>query len=248
MLILGTARNIANSWPSTSKSLQTIFDAVENYQCFIIESNSSDNTLQLLTEWAAQDSRRTVISMGNLLEQVRTARIAICRNKYMEVIQPFISQHEHSLIVDLDESLCIEPSFKQQLESCFMRNDWDVVASNRRGRYYDIWALRSRAMGIDYDCWEMASKNNGILLINGLFTKVDAVQKYVYSHQKVIPTHLPWIECQSAFGCMALYKTASIANRRYDGSRTCEHVSFHVGLRIFINPAFISGGESAQHL
>jgi hypothetical protein len=58
---------------------------------------------------------------------------------------------------------------------------------------------------------------------------------------KVIPSESAWIECQSAFGCMALYKTASIVNRRYDGRKTCEHVSFHAGLRIFINPTFISG-------
>ena len=241
MLILGTARNIANSWSSTSRSLKTIFDVVGDYQCFIVESNSEDNTLQLLRDWASQDSRRVVVSMGRLPEPVRTARIAICRNKYMELIQPYVEQHEHTLVIDLDEALYIEPSFKKQFESCFSRNDWDVVASNRRGRYYDIWALRSLALGIDYDCWEMASKKGGLTLVNGMFRKVDSVQKYVYNHMKVIPTESDWIECQSAFGCMALYKTASIRNRRYDGSRTCEHVSFHTGLRIFINPAFISG-------
>ena len=247
MLIVGTARDISKSWDSTSKSLETIFDAVGNFQCFIVESNSSDDTLHLLNLWASQYPNVTIVSLGNLTEQSRTKRIGDCRNKYMELIQPFQS-HEHTLVLDLDESLIIEPDFKQQLQSCFVRSDWDAVASNRRGHYYDIWALRSTALGIDYDCWEKAGNCREVILRDGRYFKVDGRQKYVYSHQKVIPVDADWIECQSAFGCMVLYKTSSIINRRYDGSKTCEHVSFHQGLKIFINPGFISGLHSTEHV
>jgi hypothetical protein len=47
---------------------------------------------------------------------------------------------------------------------------------------------------------------------------------------------------------MALYKTKVVRGRRYNGDQTCEHVSFHEGLLMFINPGFISGGECLEHL
>jgi hypothetical protein len=230
MIIVGTAKNISKTWTETSKSLQKIFDSVENYICVIVESNSSDTSLLILKNWAKMDFRRTIISMGNLSGS-RTSRIAKCRNKYMETIEPFFNDHSEVLMVDLDCCLQIDDDFKEQLHSCFLKDDWEAVASNRRGRYYDIWALRSTALGIDYDCWEMAKKYNDKI-------------KYVYSHQKKIREDSEWIPCQSAFGCMALYKSEAIKGRRYDdGTFTCEHVAFNKGLKIFINPCFISGGD-----
>jgi hypothetical protein len=246
MIIVGVARNVAGVWAKTANSLQKIFDAVENYKCVIVESNSSDATLPMLEQWALLDSRRTIVSLGTLAEPSRTARIAACRNKYMELIEPFFDEHSEVLIVDLDTSLEIDDNFKEQLQGCFTRN-WDAVASNRRGRYYDIWALRSDALGINYDCWAMAAINKKPKLIDGRVKFMLDVEKYVYSHQKVIPETAGWIPCQSAFGCMVLYKSSAIKGRRYDGSQTCEHVSFNKGLNMFINPAFISGAESHEH-
>jgi len=240
LLVAGTARNIISSWSSTSKSLQIIFDAVDDYKCVIVESNSTDGTLEALRSWEAEDNRRQVIAVGDLQDPSRTGRIAFCRNKYMDVLQDYFGDFPHTLIVDLDESLAIEPEFKQQLNACFKRDDWDAVASNRRGKYYDIWALRCPALGVTYDCWQMAFKPQHKITSKLSFGSGPDPEKYVYSKQKVI-TGDQWIECQSAFGCMALYKSNSIKGRRYDGSTTCEHVSFHSGLKMFINPSFISG-------
>lgn len=44
------------------------------------------------------------------------------------------------------------------------------------------------------------------------------------------------------------YKASSVRRRRYSGDSTCEHVSFNSGLKMFINPCFISGGEPLEHL
>jgi hypothetical protein len=249
MIIAGCARNISQYWESTEKSLQIIFDSLPDYKCFIIESNSQDNTLDLLQKWAAKDSRRIVVSLGNLTEPIRTRRIGICRNKYMELAEPYFSQFSEILMLDLDDSLKIDLNFKEQLDTCFTRTDWDALGSNRRGKYYDIWALRSKVLGITYDCWEMASKRRGeerVLSSNG-FMLIDSRQKYVYSHQKVYPETMPWILVESAFGGLAIYKTASIKDRRYDGLKTCEHVSFNEGLKMWINPRLISGGECLEH-
>jgi len=247
MIIAGCARNISQFWESTEKSLQIIFDSLPTYKCFIIESNSQDNTLDLLQKWAAKDSRRTVVSLGNLTEPLRPKRIGICRNKYMELAEPYFSEFSEMIMLDLDDALGIEDNFKEQLASCFSRNDWNALGSNRRGKYYDIWALRSKVLGITYDCWEMAAKHKTNLILNhDGFRYTDQRQKYVYDHQKVYPETMPWILVESAFGGLAIYKTASIKGRRYIGD-TCEHVSFNQGLRMYINPRLISGGESAEH-
>jgi hypothetical protein len=246
MIIAGCARNISQFWNNTERSLQLIFDSLPDYKCFIIESNSQDNTLDLLQKWAAKDSRRTVVSLGWLTEQLRPRRIGICRNKYMELAEPYFSQFSEMLMVDLDDALGIQDNFKEQLATCFTRTDWDALGSNRRGKYYDIWALRSKVLGITYDCWEMVARKREHILNHDGFRAVDNTQKYVYSHQKVYPETMPWILVESAFGGLAIYKTAAIKGRRYIGD-TCEHVSFNQGLRMYINPRLISGGQSLEH-
>ena len=247
MLILGLVRNLEHIWPATARSLLKIFNAVGDYKCIIIESNSEDKTLEVVTKWAERDDRRTVVSLGTLTEPNRTTRIATCRNKYMELIQSHLD-HEYTLILDLDESLEIESDFKKQLETCFEHSDWDAVASNRRGKYYDIWALRCERLGITFDCWDLVKSNAWFGIKDGSIRADNPVETYVHKYQTIIPTDHPWIPCTSAFGCMVLYRTSSIKDRRYNGSRTCEHVSFHEGLKMFINPAFISGGNSWEHV
>jgi hypothetical protein len=235
MIIAGCARNISQFWKSTEKSLQLIFDSLPDYKCFIIESNSSDNTLDLLQKWAQKDSRRTVVSLGWLQEPSRTRRIAICRNKYMELAEPYFSEHSEMLMLDLDNSLEIETIFKAQLATCFERSDWEALGSNRRGRYYDIWPLRSKVLDITYDCWD--------LIMKGVPKEI-----CLKRHQRVIKEIDPWIPVESAFGGLAIYKTQAIKGRRYDGSKTCEHVDFNKGLQMYINPSLISGGECLEHL
>jgi glycosyltransferase involved in cell wall biosynthesis len=247
LLIAGTARDIASSWESTSKSLQHIFNAVDDYTCLIVESNSNDTTLQKLREWS--NEKQHVLSLGHLNEPSRTKRIAAARNAYMNWFKNhgYFDTYDYMLVVDLDSSLRIESDFQKQLHSCMIRDDWDGIGSNRRGRYYDIWALRSAALGCTFDCWEMVSKpvKLGILTVKPPYH--EQVKKFVYAFQNVIPPTQGWIPCESAFGCMALYKVKSVMNRVYNGDTTCEHISFHSGLRMFINPAFISGGECSEH-
>jgi len=245
LLVAGVARNLEHVWYKTQQSLQYIFDAVDTYECIIIESNSQDNTSQILDSWAKEDSRRKIIHLGNLTEQSRTRRIAQCRNEYMKFVRE--TDSAYTLVVDLDTSLNIESKFKQQLESCFLRDDWDAIASNRRGRYYDVWALRSQAMGCTFDCW--AELNKPIVPRVSIFQKqqTNRLNFYIGRFQQVIPENTEWIKCESAFGCMVLYRTDAIRNHLYNGDITCEHVSFNNGLRIYINPKFISGGECPEH-
>jgi hypothetical protein len=242
-LIAGTARNIASVWKNTAKSLDRIFQSVDDYCCVITESNSQDGTLATLQEWATADSRRHILTLGHLNEPIRTKRIAAGRNAYMDFFEKngYFDKFDFMIVVDLDSSLNIEDTFKEQLYSCFKRDDWDGIGTNRDGHYYDVWALRSTPLGCTFDCWEMVDNHTGFYKGQLLTTYNDRFNVFVGRFQKQIPRHVDWIQCDSAFGCMALYKVRSVRNRRYNGEKTCEHISFHSGLRMFINPAFISG-------
>ena len=234
-LIVGLARNIGHCWGQTKESLLKIQAACgEDCVTLIVESNSSDGTREILKSWEGPNN--LVLKLGDLTEPVRTKRIAECRNAYMDFFEfrGFFETHDYLIVVDLDTSLAIEDDFKLQLKSCFVRDDWDAIASNRRGRYYDIWALRCEEIGCTFDCWDMTKKFG------------DAY-KHIRRFQTTIYPKLSWIPCTSAFGCMALYKTKAIRGKRYNGDETCEHVSFHEGLRMFINPGFMSGGECPEH-
>jgi hypothetical protein len=78
----------------------------------------------------------------------------------------------------------------------------------------------------------------------------------VYSRMIEIPEEGEWIEVDSAFGALAIYKTSAIKGLRYVGTdahdqEMCEHVNFHKlikdrGGRIFINPKLINA-ELTDH-
>jgi glycosyltransferase involved in cell wall biosynthesis len=234
-LVAGTCRNILPYWKEVSTSLQKIFDSLYLYECVIVESNSEDDTFNTVKEWALEQTNVKVISLGKL-EGSRTQRIARCRNEYLK----YITDHDYLLVVDLDDILKIQDTFKEQLYSCFFSNGWDAIGSNRLGNYYDLWALRCEKLGITYDI----IVNNPPIFIKGQFrplTRSEYFKRYILPFRKNIPVDSEWIECTSAFGGMALYKTSAIRGHTYNGDTTCEHVSFNKGLRMFINPRFISG-------
>ncbi len=74
---------IEKTWPNVQKSLKYIIDATNPDIC-IVESNSSDRTLQVLQDWSKQHQRVNIISLGNLKEIERTKRLATCRNIYLK--------------------------------------------------------------------------------------------------------------------------------------------------------------------
>jgi GR25 family glycosyltransferase involved in LPS biosynthesis len=232
-----SARDIEKSWCQAKKSLELIFSSLDDYMFVAVESNSSDDSRNVLRQFCSVDpKRRLLVELEpDSVEKTRPQRIARARNIYLDHLD--VREWPILIVADIDDILEVDCDFKNQFDACFVRDDWDCVAANRRGPYYDSWALRSKALGITSD---------PLLFLDAdpraadPATRAIAAEEHLY--QKVIDPASPWIPCESVFGGLAIYKTKAIGKNRYDGDVTCEHVSFNAGLRCFIVPSLISGG------
>ena len=216
----------------------------------IIESDSKDKTVEKLKNINRKMQNFRFYSFGILSNKIskRTERIAYCRNKYIEEINnnPIYSDVEYVIVADVDGmNNKLTPD---GLLSCWKRNDWDVCTTNQAGPYYDIWALRHKEW-CPGDCW----REFNFLQDKGLSYR-DALFSAVHSRMITISEDEPWLEVDSAFGGLAVYKKKSLQNTEYiglskDGEEVCEHVHLHAQIKesggsIFINPKLVNTDNS----
>ena len=114
---------------------------------------------------------------------------------------------------------------------------WHALFGNSVPRYYDLWALRSAALGLDYDCLEDK-------------TQVEA-HGFCFVYGIELDPRAPPVPVDSAFNGVAVYSMSALrhAGCSYELSSklaTCEHVGFHMclrrrGLRLGIDPSLVQG-------
>ena len=246
ILVVGLARNCEEKLFLSVSSLSRAFSLAKTVSYLVIESDSSDRTVDVLSKLASQIKEFEYVSFGSLVErlQLRTERIAFCRNYYLRLIQES-SKYLHVdyvVIADLDGvNAELAP---QSVASCWCRSDWDVCTANQNGPYYDIWALR-HPLWSPNDCFEQEKMMQSLGV-----RRFKAIYISTFSRMIRIPIHHDWIEVNSAFGGLAIYRKSVLMNVCYEGlnpsgREVCEHVSIHrqIGLNggeIFINPSLIN--------
>ncbi|NCU31467.1 MAG: hypothetical protein EOM23_00710 [Candidatus Moranbacteria bacterium] len=255
-LIVGLVHNCEKILKKSIIQIEKAFFSANKINFLIIESDSSDKSAETLIQISKNNDNFKYILLGNMRYQYskRTARMAYCRNQYLKLIDesPEYSNIDYVVVADMDgvNSKINEKSVKK----CWDRVDWDVCTANQSGPYYDIWALRHHLWSPN-DCWEQAR----FLNIMGL-SQFKSVLYSVYSRMVRISPCSEWIEVESAFGGLAIYRKEALLSVRYvglraDGEEVCEHVSLHEqirskGGRIFINPGMINAGtvEHARNI
>jgi hypothetical protein len=243
--VVGVIRNASET---IELEIQTVFNSISNFHkifWYLVESDSDDDTLKILERLSRKYLNFKYVSLGNLRTGIplRTERLALCRNKYMEYLDLSLSGNEFVMVVDLDGAN--SGLTKESIRSIWSRSDWSVVCANQRHAYFDIWALRH-----DSWCagdWITEYRN---LTENKKMSSKKALKQSLYSKMRHIPSGNDWIPVRSAFGGMAIYKAKSIKTLRYqglseDGEEVCEHVSFNEsitskGLPMFIVPSLIN--------
>ena len=119
------------------------------------------------------------------------------------------SLFDYIVIADLDD---VNDSLSNvAVQSCWERTDWDVCTANQDGPYYDIWALRHQLWSPN-DCWEMKR-----FLVSHGVDHSKAMQSAVFSRMIRIPKNSPWIEVDSAFGGLAIYRSDCLRHAKYNG-------------------------------
>jgi hypothetical protein len=253
VLVAGTVRNGANHVAADVARIGAALRGFARVQWLLIESDSTDETLGALATLAGRIEGFRHLSLGRLVGRLprRTERLAFCRNTYLEELRtnPRYAGVDLVLIADLDaaNSLLSESA----LLSCWQQEDWDVCTANQQGPYFDIWALRHPDWSPN-DCWAQYR----FLTQNGVGAG-KAWRACVRARMVRIRAEASWIEVDSAFGGLAVYRRRALDHGEYvgrdqQGNEICEHVPLHQklrahGSRIFINPALLNA-LSAEHM
>ena len=249
VVIVGTVRDCFKFLEQDILKLSKAFALFKDLHWFIVESDSSDRTVDCLASLQALVPNFHFKSMGKLAADMplRTERIAFCRNACLDEVttNPLLMGAHYLVVADLDNS---QSQLTQEgAMSSFERDDWGGVTSNQNGLYYDIWALRHPVWNPG-DCWQQK------FFLEGMNLKKDvATYSAVFSRMIQVPTDSEWIEVDSSFGGLGIYKTEFLNHARYEGTsatgpwggQVCEHVAFSAALRangakIFINPKMVN--------
>lgn len=229
--MVGTVRDGGRGF---SRNLQKLIRVVEtrfDVTVFIVESDSSDSTLEQLARLTERNPRVTFISLGQMVKVLpeRLERIAHCRNAYLDFLEEAGDSFEFVLIADLDgvnSRLGI-----RQLAELNLDGDWAGCFANQVGPYYDIGALRAKFWQ-DNDPFESRQR-----LVQIGFHFEQAHHIAVTSKMITLSTNAPPIEVDSAFGGFAVYRTKWLRGARYSAhgeggaSLQVEHVAFNQSIR-----------------
>lgn len=261
--IVGTISNAETSVESNLIRLTRAFSNFDIAHIFLVESDSTDNTVAILQKMSSEISNFNYVSLGSLKTQIpdRISRIRFCRNKYVEElrrINPLLG-FDYVAVADLDGMN--SRISKKGIESSFERSDWSAVLANQLGGYYDLLALRHKEwcpMDVMDELKFEQSKIDKAALpwysINkrlGRRLQFDiARRKVLYSRMVRIPKNSEWIRVDSGFGGLGIYRTGIFSKFDYslqkdDRVNESEHIALSTritqsGGKIFINPNMIN--------
>lgn len=244
-VVAGVVRDISSTIDIDLARIYKTLDPLGEVLLILVESNSSDDSVNKLNEISKSRPNFRYISLGKSEDsKIRTEKIADARNTYLEFIQQNqeYSEADYLIVCDFNDlNKKIDTSSVQQSLSL---NEWDVCTANQSKRYYDIWALRHPIWSPN-DCWQQLEFYRQLGLRPDL-----ALNAAVQSRMLHIPKNNPVIHVDSAFGGFAIYKMSIIGEARYtgrdiEGNAVCEHVPFHATIKkngnsIIINPHLIN--------
>jgi hypothetical protein len=244
VFIAGVTRNSAKTLEDEIENLMKCFEFTD-YEFFVVESDSNDETLEILKSISDRYSKFNFISHGKLelIVPNRISRITHCRNSYMKMFYRDQERYDYLVVVDLDginrrlKTHAVQVGFQVENEG--------MISANQLGPYYDLWALRSQNWMED-DCHRRfkdvidAGKS-----VRVAFFKIFIIPMF-HSRNETL------IKVESAFGGLAIYNSIYLKNFYYselnvDGIIQCEHVHFNrkvseYGGKLAIHTDFINAG------
>lgn len=269
ILLVGTISSVASTIERELKVILRALNSFKNIEIFLVESDSSDNTLEVLRKIQKKDSRLIFISKGHLRQQFsnRIERIAYCREVYVEFIKSNYQARKWSFVAVADIDGMNFKLSKKGIQSCLdAKLEWDGMMANQRYGYYDIYALRADGW-VENDCFSRLQelknsvappKMSKLKIINfiKLYIHFDNLRKIaIYRNMKVLRIKNGLVPVISAFGGFAIYRTDVFLTSSYKSNdyHQSEHVNFHLlnsskHRRFFINPSLINNNFNEYNL
>jgi hypothetical protein len=154
IVILGICRDVGRELTATLTNLHKAFAMFSKVHIRVVESDSADETVQVLEEFKKTHFSFDFETLAKLELEIpdRWERIAFCRNRVAELLitDSRLKDCQWVVVADLD-GINSELSSKA-VASCWVRTDWDVCTANQSAPYYDVFALRHPTWSPD-DCW-----------------------------------------------------------------------------------------------
>lgn len=245
ILFIGCARDCEQGAARSLAILQSLGQHFSTCKIAIYENDSKDQTVAVLNDHQARMDL-TVISEQGLDQQMpaRTHRLAYARNKLLG--WAFNQESDYIAVVDMDTVLTDRFDPAGFISNFELESVWDAVFPVNEHFYYDLWALRKDKL-VEGDYYTRMNELDAALGSNQC--------RWLGAHSMQIDLRSApgWIDVDSAFGGMGIYKTKTVFNAkpRYlghdiTGAELCEHVPFNQelkrnGANLYINPKFIVG-------
>lgn len=248
-VFVAPVRNCAPYLDNVFKNIEKIGSLFKQYTCVFAESDSSDNTIELLREYSLKNRNVTVLELGQLEHKIqsRTIRIATARNACLKYCEDnnLLDSHEYYIQLCVDD-VNSEAMFENDFLSCFNydTNLWAGMCANQN-TYYDLWTLRCEGW-LNYDCWYELRRNKPPYM-----SDEDAYKILIGSRHIKIPKNFGLIEVESAHGGFSIFRSKFVKGCFYKGYNPetnfeeSDLVSFCQGIRanggrIFINSQLIN--------
>jgi hypothetical protein len=271
VVLVGTISNAAGNLRSDLMKVIKAMSALDLIQIFLVESDSSDTTISILEDLHFEIENFNFVSLGHLGLEIpdRIHRIRHCRNVYVEEVRKMIESAdiEYVFVADLD-GMNSKISSEAVLSS-FARDGWGAVLANQRGGYYDVLALRHPTWCPQDVLVDLRHEQSLIddtdlprrSFIRRTSRRVEydrARKKAIYSRMIRIKHDEDWLEVNSGFGGLGIYKAELFSRFDYtlhegDLDFESEHVAFSKritddGHKIFINPRMINNHFNTYNL
>jgi glycosyltransferase involved in cell wall biosynthesis len=254
ILIVGTIRNGSKTINRDIRKIITALEPIGEISVFVVESDSTDDTVEFLRKYSENDARVRYVSLGNLRLEIpdRIERLRYCRNRYVDEIRnnPIYAQCELIIIADLDGINTKLETNRIKIALAF-DGKWDVLTANQKGPYYDILALR-HSIWSPNNC-EIESK-----WYEQFYSRDKAWDRSTLKKMIQIPENMEPIEVDSAFGGFAMYKRWVLERCDYTkdsdiADSEIDHVTLHRkaklhGANIYIHPFLINSGFTPHSL
>lgn len=214
VVFVGPTRNCAKFLPQVFANMQKIGNLFKSYACVFVESDSTDNTLEVLQGFSREYDNVFCLSLGKLEDSImsRTIRIATARNCGIKFCEDrgLFDIHDYFIQIDVDD-VCAGDIDEEAILSCFKYDldSWDGMTANQN-TYYDLWTLRKEGW-LNYDCWYNVARKPDYMSYE------DAKNIFVDSRFIKIPKNYGLIEVDSAHGGLSIFKSSMARGCRYKG-------------------------------